>query len=553
MLFVASSSNAQTLYPKDYFRNPLDIPILLAGNFGEFRPNHFHSGLDIKTNQKENLPVYASAEGYISRISISHAGYGNCLYINHPNGYTTVYAHLNTFNPAIEAYLKQQQQLQEKWNVNLIIDTPLLAVKKGDFIAYSGNTGGSVAPHLHFEIRNTQTERVVNAMHFNFDIVDTKPPIVHAIGLYDGGKSVYMQVPKTFRLAPTNGEAKDTLFAPFHQVKLGVIADDIMEHSTNILGVYKVEMKVDGELKYATQMDELEFATNACVNGLNDYKYKKLQDKWMQILSKNYNTPLLIYPFESTPNENIVLNEKAKKIEIALSDFQGNTTNIAFYLKKENAPIAINTNDKRIKASEGGTIASHFFNLPIRKTGLYDDILQEYTESNAENGLGKSIVIAGNYVPLAEPTVLSIRVLTPIPFDLRNKLVLMHQTQAQSLPGATASNAIPAYFEQGFAKAKIKNLGAYYIAYDTIGPTIKPLYNEKSWRSATQLSFQITDNLTGVKSAKAYLDGRWIMLSRKKNIFTYEDVARLLPTSQTLRIEAIDENDNQTVYEINML
>jgi len=545
------SAVGQTHYPKDYFRNPLDIPIYLAGNFGEFRPNHFHSGLDIKTNQKENLPVYAAAEGYVSRISISHAGYGNCLYIAHPNGYTTVYAHLNTFNPAIQAYLQQQQQLQEKWNVNITLDTPLLAVKKGELVAYSGNTGGSVAPHLHFEIRDTKTERLINAMHFNFAIEDTKAPIVHAVGLYDGSKSVYMQVPKTFKFAP-QPSAIDTIVMGWHKIKLGVIADDIINNSTNILGVYKVTMKVDGVVKYATQMDELEFATNACVNGLNDYKYKKLDNKWMQILSKSYNLPLLIFPFEHPEDESITLGHQPKHIEISLSDFQGNTTTIQFYLKQENAPVKSTTTEQWIWANKGGVIENQYFFLPLTKKSLYDHIATTFEMYNAPNALGMYINIQGNYIPLAQPTILSIKVLQPIPFELRNKLVFMHQTKAQSLPGAQASNAVKAYFEQGYAKAKIRNLGSYYMAYDTVAPVIREITPAVARKSAQALQLEITDALTGVKSANAYLDGQWIMLSRRKNIFNYNDDQKLLAKGALLRIEATDESDNMQVLELQL-
>src|SRR5580692_9994511 len=144
-----------TAYPRDYFRDPLDVPISLAANFGELRPNHYHMGLDIRTQHRENLPVYAAADGYVARVSIEPAGFGQAVYINHPNGYTTVYGHLNDFFPALAAYVKQQQYDQESWKVFIDIPADLFPVRKGDWIAYSGSTGGSEAPHVHFEIRST--------------------------------------------------------------------------------------------------------------------------------------------------------------------------------------------------------------------------------------------------------------------------------------------------------------------------------------------------------------------------------------------------------------
>src|SRR4051812_21873328 len=157
-LFACSVSLAQKPdYPQDYFRNPLDMPILLAGNFGECRPGHFHSGMDIKTAGVENKPVYATADGYVSRIKMEPGGFGHALYITHPNGYTTLYAHLNDFIPALQQRVRQQQYAKESWTVDIQLQPGQFPVKQGDQIAWSGNTGGSTAPHLHFEIRDTKT------------------------------------------------------------------------------------------------------------------------------------------------------------------------------------------------------------------------------------------------------------------------------------------------------------------------------------------------------------------------------------------------------------
>jgi murein DD-endopeptidase MepM/ murein hydrolase activator NlpD len=146
-------------YPQNYFRNPLNIPMELVANFGELRANHWHMGLDIRTQQKQNLPVHAAAEGYITRVKIEPGGFGRAIYINHPNGYTTLYAHLNNFFPALEQYVKAEQYKLESWQVELEIAPNLFPINKGSFIAYSGNTGGSQGPHVHFEIRETKTDR----------------------------------------------------------------------------------------------------------------------------------------------------------------------------------------------------------------------------------------------------------------------------------------------------------------------------------------------------------------------------------------------------------
>ena len=175
-----SFCNAQTPYPQDYFSSPLDITLVLSGTFAELRSNHFHSGLDIKTGGKQGLKTYAAASGYVSRIKISRYGYGKALYITHPNGYTTVYAHLQKFSSTIEAYVKKQQYKQETFEIELFPKAEDLKISAKEIIAYTGNTGGSGGPHLHFEIRDKQ-ERPMNPMLFGFDIKDTTKPMVYEL------------------------------------------------------------------------------------------------------------------------------------------------------------------------------------------------------------------------------------------------------------------------------------------------------------------------------------------------------------------------------------
>src|SRR6185503_16525504 len=191
-------------YPQGYFRNPLDIPMSLTANFGELRPGHWHIGLDLRTEQKENLPVYASAEGYIAHVGVRPLSFGKFIIIDHPNGLSTLYAHLNEFYPELENYVRQKQKEKESWAIDLDFSESDFKVKQGDLIAKSGNTGGSQGPHLHFEIRNTKTGRSVNTMLFGFDIMDDVAPSISKLAIYDRSISTYLQTPQMISVVKTD-------------------------------------------------------------------------------------------------------------------------------------------------------------------------------------------------------------------------------------------------------------------------------------------------------------------------------------------------------------
>ena len=209
LIFISTFGQAQSIYPQDYFRSPLDIELVLSGTFAELRSNHFHSGLDIKTKQREGLNIYATASGYVSRIKVSHYGYGKAIYVTHPNGYVTVHGHLQRFSDKIEAYVKQRQYAEESYEIELFPDLNDLVVTKGDVIAYSGNTGGSGGPHLHFEIRDGNA-RPLNPMLFGVDIKDSKKPSINSIYAYpiDEGSHINQSGKKVkLRLIPQqNGD-----------------------------------------------------------------------------------------------------------------------------------------------------------------------------------------------------------------------------------------------------------------------------------------------------------------------------------------------------------
>ena len=244
LLFFSYANAQHDNYPKDYFISPLDIPLKISGTFAELRSNHFHAGLDIKTNQKVGLPVKASASGYVSRIKISHYGCGKALYVTHPNGYTSVYAHLKTFSPAIEAYVKKQQYKKKSYEIELFPKPGLLNIIQDRIVAYSGNSGGSGGPHLHFEIRDN-AQRPINPMLFGIDIEDTRRPLVKSIYVYPIGNNAHVnQLHKKQKL--TLKYIEKGIYEAEHieamgDIGFGIQTTDKQNLSENANGVYNIK------------------------------------------------------------------------------------------------------------------------------------------------------------------------------------------------------------------------------------------------------------------------------------------------------------------------
>lgn len=551
LLSCGVTSWGQNNYPQDYFRNPLDIPILLAGNFGECRPNHFHTGLDLKTNEKENQQVYAAAEGYISRISISHSGYGNALYISHPNGYTTVYGHLNDFFPALQQYLEQQQYRQQKWDVDLRLNPGQFPVKKGQLIAYSGTTGGSTGPHLHFEIRDSKTEHVLNGALFGLPITDNMPPVAKSIALYNTG-SVYEQQPEQWALRKNGNQystAQDIRFQSA-TVRVAVLADDYMNGSSNTLGVYSMKLYMDDQLQASWALNDIDFDENRYVNAYADYKIKEEAGKWYQTLYKTPGNKLSNYTFLNKDQGALDISDgKPHAVHIELSDAAGNQSDIRFTITGTgNAAASRATDCTWWKAGKPHTLSTGNLSFSTDQTGLYDDICLKYSEQAATKGYSPVIQLHTTKVPLHSYAALRIKLNKTIPAQWQDKLVFVHHIKAAALPGNNPQDASAATFSNGWASADVRTFGNYYATVDTVAPVIKSLQKNPDLSKAKNIRFTVTDNITSVQQFRAELDGKWLRFVRSGNKYTYIFDKHCTKGRHTLVITARDENNNTRKY-----
>ncbi len=568
-----------TDYPQDYFRNPLDIPIFLAGNFGECRPGHFHSGIDIKTKGEENQPVHAAAEGYISRIKMEKGGFGHGLYITHPNGYTTLYAHLNDFAPAIQQYVRHQQYEKQQWNIDLQLSASQFPVKKGQIIASSGNTGASTAPHLHFEIRNTKTEHPLNPELFGLPIVDNIAPVPVEvafyqyygrehnrdnvpISIYDGfyrragisltkKEGIYRPL-KVDNIANSKGYKiiKDTVYVPDGIIGLGIQAGDYMEGSDNILTFYKAKLFLDDSLQSEITLDDIGYDETRYINGYVDYGARVESNKWIQCLFKLHGNKLdRIFSKLNKQNGRLTIPlGSVHKVEIVLIDDAGNKSPINFYAKG----VDIRDNLYRDQLFEFFFADSvNTFNdrdypnvtFTLDNRQLYDNIYFEFRSESNIKGYSDKYKIHDPNTPLHHYFDLKIKPNRPVPFDLRSKMTLMYSD------GKDEEGSVAVPVDDGWYKAPARAFGTYWLDADTIPPVIKTGQKQGAILSkAKQITIDVKDAQTSVKKFNGYIDDKWVCFEQHGSSFFYKFDEHCSKGKHKLLFKAEDENANSATY-----
>lgn len=558
-------------YPQDYFRNPLNIPIFLAGNFGECRPGHFHSGIDIKTLGEENQPVHAAAEGYISRIKMESGGFGHGIYITHPNGYTTLYAHLNKFAPAIQKYVEEQQYAQQRWNVDLQLSPTQFPVKKGQQIAWSGNTGASTAPHLHFEIRNTKTEHPLNPELFGLPIVDHIAPVPAEVVFYfdntSGIGSFYENEKLTMAIAKKGDSYKplklddnnlfklkeDTVSLLAGNIGIGINVDDYMDGSDNTISFYTAKLYLDDSLQAGVTLDNIGYDESRYINAYTDYKARQLQHKWIQCLFRLPGNHLDgIYSYLNAKKGRIEMSDTLNhKITIIITDDRNNLSKITFYAAGYRLIKSTLTNNLEAFGTPFFANRLNVFNdanvsFSLDDKQLYDDISFVFKSKTDSSSYSGKYQLHYPYVPVHHYFDLKIKTNKTIPPNLANKVVMMYSDD-KDIDGRAASPA-----DNGWYKARVRNFGTYWLDIDTIPPVIKSMQkNGSNLSRASQIAFEVKDSVTSVKSFSGYLDGKWLCFEQHSNKFFYNFDSHCPKGKHELIFKATDENGNEAVYKLN--
>ena len=548
-LSVVTFCNAQSPYPQNYFTSPLDITLVLSGTFAELRSNHFHSGLDIKTKGKVGFKTYASAEGYVSRIKISRYGYGKALYITHPNGYTTVYAHLQKFAPKIEAYVKKQQYKKETFELELFPKAEELKISSKEVIAYTGNTGGSGGPHLHFEIRDQQ-ERPINPMLFGFDIKDTTNPVVHELygyplseGSHINGETSRVKI-RIIKLP--NGQYKSDQITAFGTIGFGVISTDRQDFASNKNGVSFITTFFNGSKSLEVDFKRFSFDETKHLNRYIDYAYFFETKKRIQKLFIESNNPLKLLKSHAAQGMVSIEDDTNSIYKISINDFKDNKSDLSIPiqgLKKELPevePDALNL--RHIIANEETILEKDNISVQIFKDSFYEDVAINFEVTN-------------DTLKLHEP-IFPLQKSMNINFDIsqyknsdKDKLfigsVSRYGNKLYYTPTKKRGNTLT---------ARTKYLGHYTLGIDDENPKIKTInFKNGSWISNYRyLKIKISDQISGIKNYRATINGQWILMEydTKTQTLTHDFNDKIITdTKNNLKIIVTDNVGNSTTFE----
>ena len=543
-------SFGQNQYPKDYFRSPLDIPLLLSGNFGEPRPNHIHSGFDFKTQKTEGFKVYATADGYVSRIKISEFGYGKAIYITHPNGYTSVYGHLQSGFGAVENYIKSEQYKAKSYEIDVYLKPNNLIIKKGEIIAISGNTGGSDGPHLHFEIRDTQLEKVINPMYFGFDsvITDSKSPIINSLWVYPLDENSIVNQSKQPIFLSLTSQDDGTYIAEkvsaSGKIGFGITTIDFDNVSWNVNGVFKVQTFLNGKFSFGYQFDTFAFDETRYINALIDYeRYKKLGQRVQKLFMKNPYPLSLIKPGIDNGMINVISNLN-QNYRIEISDFNENKTKIFIPIQYSNLPSKVNTDSIKskylVKAKKDTMFSLENVTVTIPANTFVDDFHMNFEVENGILKLHEDIVPAfSNFSITFEDSISTGKDREKMFIgSISEKKIFYYNTKRYK-------NSFTIY---------TKYLGDYQLMKDTIPPKIKIDKNiEGKWMSKqNEIQFTVSDDMSGIKSYDGYLNGKWILLEyepkTKKLIHRLAD-GIVDEGKNDLKVVVTDNVGNSTIFE----
>jgi murein DD-endopeptidase MepM/ murein hydrolase activator NlpD len=499
-------------YPLVDFRPPLDInPPALAGSFGELRASHFHSGVDFRTNQRQGYPVYAVADGYISRIRVQNSGFGLALYINHPNGYTSVYGHLQRYNAKLSAVAKGLQYSKKSYELDEFPAAGQIPVHKGEIIAYSGNTGSSGGPHLHFEIRDTKTEATINPQLFGIEVPDQVKPVISGLYVYKLNQKPFTENTVKQRIPIIGGNGSYTVNTTLNlsgEVGFGIVTTDRHTGLSGTNGVYSITLEVDGVPVFTSSVERFLFENSRAINSHIDYPTYMNSRLSIQKSFVDPGNPLGIYSNLVNRGRIDFSDGREHELRYIVKDVKGNTSVLPFRVQAGLQPAASFSEapaSRLLPFSQPNELNTDSVRIVLPKGTLYNDLdlIFRPGKQTAANGFSPVHQIHNRLTPLHNGFELWIKVTKDLG-DLQDKALIVSTT------GASQGGQ----FENGYVKATPRAFGSFYVTVDTVAPVITPLNlrDGSSLKGVGKMSFKIRDNLSGIKSFNGYIDGAWVLM-----------------------------------------
>lgn len=558
LIYQSFAGISQEKYPVEDFDPPVDFKMALSGTFGELRSDHFHSGIDIKTWGMENKPLRAIGDGFVSRVAVSPGGFGKAVYIKHPNGYTSVYAHCNSFSKDIQKWVKKEQYRMKSFRVNLFPERGQFPVEKGDVIAYSGNSGSSMGPHLHFEIRKTIGQIPVNPLHFGFRVKDYIRPKITGLRIYPV---------KPFSLVNEKNEIYEPELAgwgPEYRIEendtiqlsgefyFGLSTYDRLNDSKNHNGVYSVSLYIDSNLVYEHRMDAFPFSESRYVNSLIDYSYYKSRKQRFQKTYIEPNNKLSVYSRVTENGIFMFIDDKCHELRYVVKDIFGNESILSFTVKS--TPPAFTDVFTAAQNSNSGTwfdwrtdntYSTEDFEIFIPEGALYDTLNFSYKSADSSHGFCSPLHFihkAGK--PIHTRCEISI-LPDSIPARLRDKALIV------KIDGENLSSS-GGEWEGDMMKTSIREFGTYAVAIDTIAPIAEPLNIRigKDLSNQKSINFKIKDEISGIDDYEATLNGKWLLMEwdPKNDLLFYDIDKRLKKGVNQFMLKVSDAVGNKTVY-----
>jgi hypothetical protein len=543
-------------YPKNYFRSPLDIPLTLAGNFGEPRRLHFHAGLDFRTNQQEGLKVYAPADGYVCRINVQGAGYGNALYIRHTNGWVTVYGHLKQYSPRITERLRKEQYTKESFAVDFNLSAEEIPVKKGEVIALSGNTGGSGGPHLHFEIRDT-LDNIYNPMLFGYKLRDDIKPVVGYVKFYPLDSLKYRCDGYRSKPVLQNGVYSfptGTIKLNSQRIGFSVNTYDGMNGTGSQVGIYNMTVFDGNKMVYDLRFNRMSFTEKRYV--LTHVDYPVFMNEGRKSFHKCFVEPgnaCGIYNDVEKAGELDLSDGKEHNIQVEITDFNGNVSQLRIKLKYDAASVLFKAKEfnytTRLDYDHDNDFNTSDIKLHIPKGCLFDNVYFRYSSATSDNPKVYSKVhqLDNSNTLVFDWFNVSLKA-ENLPVELRDKAVIVYKDNG----GAMAAKG--GTFENGFVTAKAREFGQFYVSIDTTAPKIFPvnITAGRNMRSLRKIILKISDNLSGIADFGTYIDGNWVVTEYDSKTAT---LTHTIPTNLTsgehqFTLVVTDERKNKTEYSV---